>query len=119
MKIAVASNSGDVAQHFGHCESFNVFNTKDGDIVTTEIFENPGHKPGFLPNYLNDLGVNVIISGGMGGGAIDIFNQRGIEVIVGSAGSSKTSVELYLDGKLKSTGSVCHEHKHESEGCSQ
>jgi predicted Fe-Mo cluster-binding NifX family protein len=118
VKIAVASNSGDVAQHFGHCQAFDVFDTADSKIVKAEVFPNPGHKPGFLPNYLNDLGVNVIISGGMGGGAIDIFNQRGIEVIVGSAGSSKASVELYLKGELKSTGSVCHEHKHESESCS-
>lgn len=118
MKIAVASNSGNVAQHFGHCETFNVFDTSEGKIINTEVLNNPGHKPGFLPNYLNDLGVKVIISGGMGGGAIDIFNEKGIEVIVGSRGSSKESVELYLSGNLKSTGSVCRQHLHESEDCS-
>lgn len=118
MKIAVASNSGDVAEHFGHCQSFNIFDTKGEEIVNSIVIENPGHKPGFLPNFLYDLGVNVIISGGMGGGAIDIFNQRSIEVIVGSKGDSKSSVELYLKGQLKSTGSVCHEHIHESEECS-
>lgn len=117
MKIAVASNSGEVAQHFGHCESFNIFDTKEGKIIKSEVLKNPGHKPGFLPNYLNDLGVKVIISGGMGGGAIDIFNQKGVEVIVGSMGPSEKSVELYLSGQLKSTGSICHEHMHKGKGC--
>ena len=79
---------------------------------------NPGHKPGFLPNYLNDLGVNVIISGGMGGGAVDIFNEKGIEVIVGAQGEAKTAAEQYLQGRLQSTGSICHEHlHHDGEGC--
>ena len=57
-------------------------------------------KPGFLPNFLNDRGVNVIISGGMGGGA---------------RGDAKTAAEQYLQGKLESTGSICHEHQHHDE----
>jgi len=64
---------------------------------------------------LNDMGVNVVISGGMGGGAIDIFNEKGIEVIVGASGDAKAAVEAYLQGYLKSTGSVCHEHQHRNE----
>ncbi len=62
MKIAVASEKGMVTGHFGHCENFMVFNAEDNKIVGTESVPNPGHKPGFLPNYLNDMGVNVIIS---------------------------------------------------------
>lgn len=58
------------------------------------------------------MGVNVIISGGMGGGAIDIFNEKGIEVIIGASGNAKVAAEAYLKGLLKSTGSVCHEHQH-------
>jgi len=64
---------------------------------------------------LNDMGVNVVISGGMGGGAIDIFNEKGIEVIVGASGNAKAAVEAYLQGTLKSTNSVCHEHQHRNE----
>ncbi len=112
MKIAVASENGMVAQHFGHCESFEIFETENNQIVKSEVIPNPGHKPGFLPNFLNDQGVNVIISGGMGGGAIDIFNEKGIEVITGAQGQAKAITEQYLQGELKSTGSVCHEHKH-------
>lgn len=112
MRIAVASENGMVAEHFGHCDSFTIFDTEEGRIIKRETIANPGHKPGFLPNFLNDKGANVIISGGMGGGAIDIFNEKGIEVITGARGDAQATVELYLQGGLKSTGSVCHEHQY-------
>lgn len=113
MKIAVASEGKNVTEHFGHCENFNIYEANNNEIIKSESIPNPGHKPGFLPNFLNDLGVNVIISGGMGGGAIDIFNEKDIEVIVGASGDAKENAKLYLQGKLKSTGSVCHQHQHE------
>ena len=84
MKIAVASEGKMVTGHFGHCESFNIFEVENNRIVKNESIPNPGHKPGFLPNFLNDMGVKVIISGGMGGGAIEIFNEKDIEVITGA-----------------------------------
>lgn len=112
MKIAVASEGKMVTVHFGHCENFNIFEAENGEIINMESVANPGHKPGFLPNFLNDIGVNVIVSGGMGGGAIDVFNEKNIEVIVGASGDAETVVKDYLDGKLESTGSVCHEHQH-------
>ena len=115
MKIAVACEKEMVTGHFGHCENFNVFETENEAIKGKVSVPNPGHRPGFLPNYLNDMGVNVIISGGMGGGAIDIFNEKNIEVIVGARGDSTAVVEAYLRGELESTGSVCHEHSHHDE----
>ena len=57
----------------------------------------------------------VIISGGMGGGAVDIFNERGVEVIVGVQGEAQAAVETYLRGELISTGSICHQHEHAHE----
>lgn len=115
MKIAVASEKEMVTEHFGHCEGFMIFDTENNQIVKSETIANPGHKPGFLPNFLADRGVNVIISGGMGGGAVEIFNERNIEVIVGAKGNAKAAVEAYLAGSLKSSGSVCHEHQHHDE----
>ena len=114
-RIAVANENGVVAQHFGHCQGFMIFDTENNQIVKSETIANPGHKPGFLPNFLNDRGVKVIISGGMGGGAIEIFNEKKIEVIVGASGDAKAVVEAYLQGSLKSNGSVCHEHQHHGE----
>ncbi|NLK22211.1 MAG: dinitrogenase iron-molybdenum cofactor [Epulopiscium sp.] len=112
IKIAVASEGNRITEHFGHCENFNIFEGEDGKIISVESIPNPGHKPGFLPNFLNDKGVNVIISGGMGGGAVDIFNEKGIDVYVGVKGDAKAAAEAYLKGHLKTTGSICHEHEH-------
>lgn len=115
MKIAVASENKIVTEHFGHCINFNIFETENNEIVKVDSIPNPGHKPGFLPNFLNDMGVNVVISGGMGAGAIEIFNEKGIEVIVGARGQAEEAVVAYLQGNLKSTGSVCHDHNHSDE----
>lgn len=111
IKIAVASDKEMVTEHFGHCGGFMIFAAEDNKIIATETIANPGHKPGFLPNFLADHGVDVIISGGMGGGAVDIFNARNIEVIVGACGNARAAAEAYLQGALQSTGSVCHEHQ--------
>jgi predicted Fe-Mo cluster-binding NifX family protein len=110
--IAVASEKNEVCGHFGHCETFEVFKAEEGKIITHESVPNPGHRPGFLPNFLHDLGVTTIISGGMGGGAVDIFNEHKIEVVLGASGSSETAALSYLNGTLTSSGSICHEHSH-------
>lgn len=115
MKIAVSCNGNQIWAHFGHCENFMVFETEKGKIVSEQSVPNPGHKPGFLPNFLADMGVKVMISGGMGGGAVDIFNERDVEVVLGAQGDAKKAVEAYLRGELESTGSICHEHEHADE----
>lgn len=115
MKIVVATTGKTIAGHFGHCENFIFFDTENQHITAENAVQNPGHKPGFLPNFLADHGAEVIISGGMGGGAVDIFNERNVEVIVGAQGEPRAAVEAYLKGQLKSTGSICHEHQHADE----
>ncbi len=116
MKIAVVSEGRMVAQHFDHCEGFNIYTVQEGKVTGSKFVQNPGHKPGFLPSYLNDLGVKAIISGGMGGGAIEIFNEKGIQVVTGASGDADEVVQKYIEGSLKSTDSVCHEHQH-SDSC--
>ena len=113
MKIACPCIGTEIAQHFGHCENFYIYTAENGAVVAAENVPNPGHKPGFLPNFLADKGCTVVIAGGMGGGAVDIFNERGCEVILGASGDSKAAVEKYLRGELESTGSICHHHDHE------
>lgn len=113
MKIAVACLDQKVAEHFGHCESFNFYEIENGKIISEEIVANPGHKPGFLPNFLADRGAKVIVAGGMGGGAVDIFNERGVEVVLGATGTGKEAAQLFAEGKLQSTGSICDDHKME------
>ena len=111
-KIAIASEGHYVCEHFGHCEGFTIYTTVAGKIADQEYLPNPGHKPGLLPNLLNDNGVHVVIAGGMGAGAIDIFNEKGIDVITGAKGMLEQTIENYLVGKLMSTGSICHDHQH-------
>ena len=115
MKIVTAAMGDEVAQHFGHCEAFTFFDVEDGKILNVESVPNPGHRPGFLPNFLADKGAKVIISGGMGGGAVDIFNERGVEVVVGASGDARAAVEAYLKGELVTTGAVCNKHEHANE----
>ncbi|NLM52416.1 MAG: dinitrogenase iron-molybdenum cofactor [Firmicutes bacterium] len=113
MKIAVASEGKYVSGHFGHCEGFTLYEVKDGKIKNKVFVKNPGHRPGFLPNFLHDLGADVIIAGGMGAAAQELFAQNNIEVIVGAEGECDEIVILYLKGEVKSTGSICREHQHE------
>ncbi len=115
MKIAVASEGSKVTEHFGHCEGFWLFDESDRRITAKEFIPNPGHRPGFLPLFLKEKGADVIISGGMGGGAVDLFNEYGIEVITGARDTAEAAASLYLRGELKSTGSVCHDHQHADE----
>jgi len=116
MKIAVPSSGKKICEHFGHCENFNLFEAQDGRIISEKSVPNPGHKPGFLPNFLADMGVTVVVAGGMGGGAVTIFEERGVEVVAGASGDARDAVERFLKGELKSTGAVCHEHEMEKHG---
>lgn len=113
MKIGIAKEGNQVSQHFGHCEGFQVFSVFDGKVVGEEFVQSPGHRPGFLPPFLADMGVNTVIAGGMGATAQELFQERGIMVIVGAYGPLDAVINEYLKGNLVSSGSVCTEHAHE------
>lgn len=115
MKIAIASEGNFVSAHFGHCEGFEIYEVEGSSIVKNEFVANPGHRPGFLPVFLKDLGVNVIIAGGMGATAQELFMQNGINVIVGAEGKKDEVIKIYVDGQLHSTDSVCDRHEHHGE----
>jgi len=115
MKISVASDGPMVAEHFGHCEGFTVYTVKEKEVEKKEFLANPGHVPGLLPNLLHDTGVDIVIAGGMGQGAVDIFCSYDIQIITGVSGKADDAVDTYLKGGLKSSGAVCHEHAHEGE----
>ncbi|OIQ08031.1 dinitrogenase iron-molybdenum cofactor [Moorella thermoacetica] len=117
VKIAVATEGQMVAEHFGHCSQYSLFDIEGGKVIGREVITNPGHQPGFLPGFLADLGVNCVIVGGIGARAVELFGARGIEVITGARGPVEEAVSAYLGGNLKSTGSTCS-HDHEGhEGC--
>ncbi|MFZ7119634.1 MAG: NifB/NifX family molybdenum-iron cluster-binding protein [Eubacteriaceae bacterium] len=113
MKIAVASDGKSVSGHFGHCEGFTTYEIKEDKTINKEFVSNPGHRPGFLPVFLKELKVDIIIAGGMGGTAQQLFNENSIQVVVGATGLCDEAVEKYLNGQLQSTGSICSEHQNE------
>ncbi len=110
MKIAIASEGTTVSGHFGFCEGFTMYDVENVEITNKSFVKNPGHKPGFLPVFLKEHQVDVIVAGGMGETAQNLFNDNGIEVVVGASGETDEMAKLYIAGGLKSTGSVCKEH---------
>lgn len=112
MKIAIASDGNKVSAHFGHCEGFSMYEVKKNKVLNNEFVPNPGHRPGFLPMFLKDNKVDLIISGGMGGSAQELFVNNGIDVIVGAEGSCEDVMNAYIKGELKSTDAFCEEHNH-------
>ena len=113
MRVAVASDGTMVSGHFGHCEGFTFYDIVNVEIMNKTFVENPGHRPGYLPVFLKEKKANVIIAGGMGATAQELFIENGIDVVVGAQGPTDHIVKQFIGGALKSTGSVCTEHSHE------
>lgn len=116
MKIAIACDGKDVSAHFGHCEGYAIYDATNSVIAYSETLQNPGHEPGRLPVFLAEHGINLIIAGGMGARAVQIFNDNNIEVILGVKGPVDSAAQDFIAGKLKSTGSVCTHHDNECNG---
>lgn len=109
MLIAIPTEMNMVCPHFGHCEVFTFYDTASKERKSVP---NPGHQPGFLPVFLKQQGAQLVIAGGMGGRAQDLFAEQGIDLIVGVSGRIEDVITLYEKGELKSTGEICSEHTH-------
>ncbi len=122
MKIAVTAENNNglesmVAQHFGHAPFFMLVDVENGEVSTVESAANPyaeAHQPGQIPTFIKQLKANVILSGGMGGRAIEFFEQANIKAATGASGTVRQALENYLGGKLKEAApcdeSVAHGH---------
>jgi len=118
MKIAIANNNNMCTEHFGHCEGFKIYELENEKVINEDFIKNPGHKPGLLPIFLKEKGINIIISGGMGQMAQELFCENNIEVIVGASGENDKLINQYLKGILKSNNRICEKHEHEG-NCEQ
>lgn len=110
MRIAIPLAGGRLAMHFGHCESFALVDvdTESGCISGRNDLSAPEHQPGLLPPWLADRGATVIIAGGMGQRAQELFRQQNIQVVVGaSAETPETLVRDFLRGSLSLGKNVC------------
>ena len=108
MKIAIPLADGKLTAHFGHCQEFALIDVEGNEIMKQETLVPPPHEPGVLPAWLHDLGASVIIAGGMGGRAIDLFKQNSINVIIGApALEPEELVKSYLNNTLVAGANVC------------
>lgn len=108
MKIAIPTHGRSLTAHFGHCESFAIVDAEGNTIHHIEYIDPPDHHPGVYPRFLANAGVDVIIAGGMGQKARQLFSQNGIEVIIGiSEGKPEDLVKSYLEGKLDPGDNLC------------
>jgi predicted Fe-Mo cluster-binding NifX family protein len=111
MKIAISTDQGHASAHFGRCTSYTIVEIKEGQILNQEEIPNPGHQPGFLPQYLSDMGVNCIIAGGMGPRAQALFGQKNIETIIGIQGPVDEVIEKFINQELETGEDLC-DHRH-------
>lgn len=110
MRFAIPIADGRLSMHFGHCEVFALVDVDPAGkkVLKTEEIDAPEHEPGLFPRWLGDLGVNVVIAGGMGARAQGLFAERKITVVIGApAETPEKLVADYLAGTLKSGENVC------------
>jgi predicted Fe-Mo cluster-binding NifX family protein len=108
MKFAVPLAEGKLTAHFGHCQEFALVDVEEDAIKKKETLVPPPHEPGLLPKWLHELGANVIIAGGMGARAVDLFAQNGIKVITGAPSlTPEELVQQYLDNSLQTGANAC------------
>ena len=110
MKYAIPVVGGKLSPHFGHCEHFAMFDVDEQSkqIVGRENVPSPEHQPGLLPKWLAEKGASVIIAGGMGPMAQELFSQNGIKVVMGALESDPEKAVLdYLTGELATGDNTC------------
>ncbi|MDP8227954.1 MAG: NifB/NifX family molybdenum-iron cluster-binding protein [Candidatus Electryoneaceae bacterium] len=118
VRIAIPVVNGRLSAHFGHCQFFALIDVdmQGKTVINSTQMPSPGHQPGALPLWLHQQGTNVIITGGMGGRAIDLFTQYGISVIMGaSEDTPERIVQGYLEGLVVAGQNAC-EHGGVSHG---
>jgi ATP-binding protein involved in chromosome partitioning len=110
MRVAIPLAQGKLSLHFGHCDQFAIFDIDDDTkkIIDREDSTPPAHAPGVLPKWLHQNKVSVIIAGGMGQRAQQLFAQNDIKVIIGASdGSPEELVSAYLEDKLETGDNIC------------
>ena len=115
MKIAIPTIGDQIDQHFGHCEKYTIY-TIEGKAITAEENAASSVSCGCKSNAastLAQMGVKILIAGGIGNGAINVLASNGIKTIRGASGAAKNAVELYLRDELVDSGDTCQAHSHD------
>lgn len=115
MNIAITYANGEIFQHFGHTKEFKLYSVKDNKIESSRFLYAFEGDHGALAKLLAENGVNVLICGGIGGGAKAALAESGIELYGGCSGSADEAAEAFLKGSLKFNPDVHCDHHHEGE----
>jgi predicted Fe-Mo cluster-binding NifX family protein len=107
MRIAIATDGKYVSPHFGRCPSFTLVDIENGKTVERVEIENPGHSPGYIPQFLHDKSVKLVVCGGMGARAQGFFEELGLETIKGVQGTIDEVIEKLEKGVLEGGKSLC------------
>ncbi len=124
-KIALACEDnqgldGQISQHFGRCPYYLLVEVEGSEIKKTDAVDNPyydDHIPGMVPKFINEQGVNVMVAGGMGPRAIDMFSNFGIEVVTGAVGNTGNVLQAYLKGEISGVEPCKHDHPGDHDNC--
>ncbi|MGI6013164.1 MAG: NifB/NifX family molybdenum-iron cluster-binding protein [Oscillospiraceae bacterium] len=115
MKLAVPYENGNIYQHFGHTEQFKVYVVEDNTILSSEVVPTLGSGHGALAGFLQELGIDTLICGGIGAGAKNALAEVGIQLYGGVSGSADTAVQSFLDRTLSYNPDVACNHHHEGD----
>ena len=113
MRVAVTYENGEVFQHFGRTENFKIYEVENNKIVNSQVMGSNGIGHGALAGLLSGNQIDVLICGGIGGGAQVALANAGITLCSGASGDTDKAVEAYLRGELTSAGATCSHHSHE------
>ena len=116
MKLAISTDNDMVSAHFGRCQCYIIVDIDGHEIKSKSRIDTPPHQPGFLPGFLNQQGVNCVITGGMGPRAQNLFRELNIEPIIGVSGMVDEVIDRYISGQLEAGESQCthgEDHHHQ------
>lgn len=105
-KLAISTDNGNVALHFGRCSQFTIVDIDNGRIVKKDVIKNPGHQTGYLPKFFSDMGVDYMIAGSAGPLAKDYFKEYKIKLILGVQGKVDKIIKDFIEDKLESGDSI-------------
>ncbi|TYT74528.1 NifB/NifX family molybdenum-iron cluster-binding protein [Desulfobotulus mexicanus] len=108
MKVAIPVAEGKLAVHFGHVQEFALVHVNDGKIEKTESLTPPPHEPGVLPRWVESIGATLVIAGGMGHKAQQLFAEKNIKVLTGAPSEApEVLVRQYLENCLQTGVNLC------------
>jgi predicted Fe-Mo cluster-binding NifX family protein len=124
IRIAISANDNNgieskVSEHFGRCPYFIIVDVEENAIQSVQAIDNPyyaNHAPGHVPEFIHRQGAGVMLTGGMGLRAVGFFEQYGIEVATGAAGTAQQAVQAYLEGKLRGASPCAESRRHHGHG---